>query len=352
MSTPEFTQPNNTLQTGSTYKNNIEAAIAAIGNGMPCRNLGVTYSGGTFTVTGANGTALSASNPAFVTFQSKANPGRLLTCSVEADQSFIDDAGASEIVGCLFGFSTGVAITVDVPFFIYAALADDGTTVSFALSRVPHHVVVPAVGLLGTPASAIADTQASMFFFDSVTVANYDGNPCVALGSVRARMSASDDWTIQTLATTDGIGQFQESTLFTVPLGQFGAVASTITLNNGGTAPVFTTTNAEYTISRDGTCIYEYYVDSDGGTDGAGAVTATMTTPYIAEGTNSFVHLAQMRYAAGTTLIAQGSLLTTSNGVTWRITGSTKAGAVQWSAFTAGDRRIFGAATYKVDIGI
>lgn len=280
MSTPIYLQPNFSLgQTGSTYKNNIEAAIAA--SAQPWHNLGCSYSGGTFTIHGMDGTALAAANPAFVRFQSKATPGYNIVVSIEANQNFIDDAGASEIIGNLFGFTTSVAITVDVPFFIYACLADDGTTVTFGLSRIPNLTVAPVTASLGTPASAVADVQYGIFLFDSVTVADYDGNPVVCIGSIRMRMSASDDWTVQTLTTSDGIGQFQEHTNFTVMLGQFGAASGNWMMANGGTAPVWSTySNYTYKLSRNGICSFAFSMTGDGGTDGAGAVAALVITPF------------------------------------------------------------------------
>lgn len=197
-------------------------------------NLGVSYSAGTFTVRGADAD-LSATNPASVTFQSKSTPGELVTVQVTANQDFIDDAGASEIIGNLFGLTTSIAYDEDMPFFIYAVINDDEDAVAFGISRSPIMQTSSGSAAIGTPAAANADGQGSIFLFNSVTVTEYDNNPVVLLGSIRMQMSASDDWTVQTLTKFDGIGQFQLQRIFTGVEGQFGADASSFFSDSAGT---------------------------------------------------------------------------------------------------------------------
>ena len=115
-------------------------------------NLGIAYSSGTFTVLSNDGTNLSASNPAYVTMPNASTPGLLTTYTITANQSFEDDAGTSDIIDNLFGFTTSVAITDDVPFFLYAS--SDGTDVTFGISRVPNLKVAPGASNIGTPSSA------------------------------------------------------------------------------------------------------------------------------------------------------------------------------------------------------
>ena len=63
------------------------------------------------------------------------------------------------------------------------------------------------------------------------------------------QMSASDDWTVQAISNGDltgpdeGIGKYFVGHPFSVPTGQFGADSGTLTIPNGGTAPVFTSLN-------------------------------------------------------------------------------------------------------------
>lgn len=247
-------------------------------------NLSIAYNAGTgvFSVQGYDGTALSSSNPGIVWTQDSATPGRLRKYTITANQSFIDDNGASQIIGNLFGATTGVAITDDIPFFLYLATNDAQDTGIFGISRVPHMQVAPAVGFIGTPASAVADTQASLFLFSSVTVADYDANPVTCVGCFRMRMSALDDWTVQTLTTQEGIGKFYDGEVWTFPRGQFGAAAGKWFADNGGTAP---NQNAPagyaYSIQKDGSC--RIYIAIPGiTTAGVGAVNLKLTLPFQA----------------------------------------------------------------------
>lgn len=243
--------------------------------------LGIGLAAGTFSIQGANGIALSIPNPGYLTIPSKTTPGKQLVFQLTSNQSFIDDSGASTIIGNLFGLPTGVAYAQDIPFYIYAVLDDAETTPVFACSRIPNRTTSPAAANIGCPGTPTANTQGSMFIFSSVTIANYEQNPCVCLGSFRMRMSALDDWTVQTLSNSDGIGLFNESTIFNVPLGTFGAASGTFLKDNAGTAPIFTTNSFTYVIDRAGRALCSYYMAGDGGGDGAGAVITGMETPFI-----------------------------------------------------------------------
>jgi hypothetical protein len=296
-------------------------------------NLGINYNAGTFTVKGATAD-LSGSNIAYITFQSDTTPGQSVTIGVTANQDFIDDAGASEIVGNLFGFTSGVAITVDVPFFIYAVINDAENAVSFMLSREPGRKLSPASANIGTPASAVADVQSAFFAFNSVTVADYDTNPCVLVGSIRMRMSASNDWTVQALNNKfDGIGNFQAGNTFSMPLGQMGATTSAITVN-AGTPPVFTTTNTTYRISPEGIVLYSVYLFGDGGTDGSGATNAQIVAPYLLPTTAP--PLGSAIIATPAIAASVGIALCSSQSIVFYV------GAVlqTWGLFTNGTRQI------------
>lgn len=206
---------------------------------VACYNIAFSYNGGTgtFTVHSADGTAFSASNPGYVTFQDKNNISNCITVAVTANQDFIDDVGASEIINNLFGLTTGIAAASAIPFFLYAVVNDAYTAVSFMISRFPAANTSPVNTNIGTPASAIADNQGSFFALESITVTDYDSNPCVPVGCFRMTMSASDDWTVTTLNTNDGVGKFHVGRQFSGNRGQFGAATSKFFKNNGGTAP-------------------------------------------------------------------------------------------------------------------
>lgn len=259
-------------------------AGAAFGPVVSCQNLGVTYSSSTFSVTAADGTALSASNPGYVTLASKSAPGTLVTIPVTANQGFIDDTGSSEIVGNLFGLTTSIAHANAIPFAIYAVSNDNENAISFMCSRTWGYST--SAGLIGTPASAAASTQQSMFAFESITTADYNLNPCLQIGSFRMTMSSSDDWTVQALNNGDGIGNFQSGVTFETSVNQFGAAANSLFIANGGTAPIFNTQSLYYQVFRTGEVHLNLIVLTPS-TTGVGAVTSAVALPYVPEFTSN-----------------------------------------------------------------
>ena len=258
-------------------------------DGPRWENLGISLDTGTFSICQANGSALSANDAGYVTIPSKAAPGRQIVYRITANQTFIDDSGASTIIGNLFGLTTGIAYAQDLPFYIYAVSNDAATAVSFMISRVPHRTIAPVSANIGKTGSAVADTQGSFFAFDNPTVTDYDGNPCVCIGAIRMRMSASDDWTVQALSDgtsssganlqADGIGCFHEGTKFQVATGQFGAASGSFFTDNGGTAPAWTSQSLSYQIDVTGKV--RYAMSGVTSSAGAGAVTATLVTPFV-----------------------------------------------------------------------
>lgn len=307
------------------------------------RNIGISYSAGTFTVHGYDGTALSASNPAQIVMADDANPGLLKMYEVTANQSFEDAAGTSDIIGNRLGFDTAAAITVDVPVYLYAA--SDGTSVTFGLSRVPNLTVAPATANLGSPASATADVQASLFLLEDVTLANYETKPVALIASFRMQMSATFDWTVQPLDSIDGVGRYNESRIFTVPVTQFGANTGTYCIPNGGTAAAWTTNDYFYTLSANGRCELKMYLNGDPGTDGSGAVSARFTTPFIFQGTRQQF---PVRWKVGAGVYQTGMTAMAAGSNFFAFTGLSTGAEVTWAAFVNGDRRFEVYGTYTV----
>lgn len=218
-------------------------------------NIGIAYNGGTgvFTVQGGDGNALSSTNPGYINIQSKTTPGKQVKLAVTANQTFIDDVGSSEIIGNLFGLVTGRAATNTIPFFIYAVLNDAESAIAFMISRYPNTRISPVAAKIGKSGSAVADSQGSFFSLANVTVADYESNPCVCIGSFRMTMSASDDWTVTTLDFQDGVGCFQEDRAFTWGTGLWGNASGKYWVNDNGTtiiSPIFTTNNIGYYVDR------------------------------------------------------------------------------------------------------
>lgn len=245
-------------------------------------NIGCSYSAGTFKILGANGSDFSATNYGSVVVP-HSTAGRNLVLKATTTASFIDDAGASEIVGEEFGVTTGIAWGNARPFFIYAVNTSDADAgLYFALSPNPAATSTPSsannLGKRGTPASTPSD--GNFFFLTTSAVNTFTSKPCVCIGSINMTMSSSDDWTVATLTNAVGIGRFQEGVHFTFPLAQMGAATGTYFATNGGTAPLFTTNRYTYTIDSSGWVRCNVMLDGDPGTDGAGAVSSSLMLPY------------------------------------------------------------------------
>ena len=220
-----------------------------VSNNTGWSNIGWSYSSGTLTVHGSNGAALSTSNLAYVTMNSKSSPGTLVRYSITANQTLNDDAHASsELASSTFGTTAGVAWATDMPFFIYAVSNDDEDTITFMISRFSCASVSPsAIRKSGTPAV----TESSFFSFEDITVGDYNLNPCMCLGAFRMQKSASDDWTVQALNTRDGPGNYLECKSFVMPAGQNGAATGSY-FSNVTTAPIFTNQGVTYWIKKSG----------------------------------------------------------------------------------------------------
>lgn len=155
-------------------------------------NLGISLSSGTFSVTGADGTALSASNPGWVVVPSAVNPGQLVAHMVTADQSFDDSSagGGSNIVDNLFGLTSGDNWGAnDIPFFIYAVAQSDDSSVQFMISRNPGKQSSPVAAKIGDTAAAGTSAQSQFFALGSITEANFAVQPCVPIGCFRMRFT-------------------------------------------------------------------------------------------------------------------------------------------------------------------
>jgi len=172
-----------------------------------------------------------------------------------------DAGGTGDMNLNTFGTTTLIAWSDQLPLFFYAILNDAETAVTFALSRIPHLTVSPAVAKMAKQGSAVATTQGSMFIMDSsVAVGDYDSNPCVCLGSVIATKDAADAWTLSLSNDYVGLDRFADNFLWVFPRNQMGAdptANSCLSSSNGAdTVPSFPSNGRTYTISRNGTCIF------------------------------------------------------------------------------------------------
>ena len=223
-------------------------------------NLGMSYSSPTYTVHGSDGTALSATNPAWVVMPSNQTFGEKILFAVTSNYSFDDDSGTSDLTGNLWGTTTAVAWNQDIPFTFYWVINDAGTAITPMIARNPVAVAAPAT--IGKPSSAIADAEPDFWAIDDgITVGDYDGNPCVATGVFRMRKNdaANDDWTVQALDAGDGFGRTAFARKFIFAINQNGATARYQSSSNGGdTLPTFNSDGYGYMFTSDG-FVYIYY---------------------------------------------------------------------------------------------
>jgi hypothetical protein len=270
-----------TVDSNAFVSINDDLLNAPVGTTM---NLGINYTSPVFKVTSADGTALSATNPAYLVVPSATSPGYKVVLTMTADISFIDDAGASEIAGNTFGTTTLVAWNEDMPFYLMAIPNSTNTAVTIGITRTPQRLQTTGQNLAKS-GSAIANGQGSFFMIDSsITVANFNSSPCVPIGAFRMRKTtaATNDWTVQSLSNSDGIGRFHESTYFVMPTGQNGATSNIFSSSVGGnTIPTFNQTGKVYRVHKNGWCHYAWDADfTTAGGVGAGNLRAHLPFQY------------------------------------------------------------------------
>jgi len=318
-------------------------------------NLGISLSSGVITLSGYDGTALSSTNKAYVVMKDVSSPGLLKSYDLTANFTHNDDAHASSSwTGNTLGLQSGVAYSSDLPLFLYLGAHNNGTTLKPFWSRSPGLSILPASGSIGYPSSAVATTQKSVWCWEDITAGDYDGNPCIMIASGTGQMSSSDDYALSAFDNSGGIGKFQEDKWFTFPVAVFGAAASTHILSNGGTAPVFATKEYFYKISTDADVYIVLNLGSDGGTDGAGAVTTLLTLPYIVNQQGS----AFTKFTGPVGVRSQGGAATNQYVMFQKETANNYCtlqempipSGMQNGDFSSGDRHIVGNLTYKISL--
>lgn len=286
--------------TGTTKKWELDSATGdvilsprTLGTAINCE---VNYSAGTITISGRGGAALSATNPCHVGIRSNSN-GVVATATFTANVTTTDGA-ASDTDGNIFGI-TDANWANAMPMFI--GVIYDGTTPYFTISRKPLVVSGGAAGALCQEGDTDCDgTDDVMLLTTGLTLASWVNLPVTQVAWISATYAtAGGAWTFAESAYT-GFNQLYETRRWTMPLAQQGAAAGTYFQDNGGTAPVFTTNNYAYQIDRRGVCRVYIRLDSDGGTDGAGAVDARIALPYSFDGfTNEFAGMFQTTSIGG-----------------------------------------------------
>lgn len=316
-------------------------------------NLGLKLNAGELKIVSANGTSLSDYNVGWVVMASQVTDGEIVRIRVTDDTHlFVDDSGASDIVGEEFGRTTGVAWGDTFPFIIYAVNADDTeTNLRFAHSPNPTAYISPAtanIGYHGNPGATPSDEN---FFFWTASdpTTTHDAVPCLAIGTFAAIMSASDDWTVSTLSEIDGISKFNyKHREFEMSSGQMGAASGKFFKNNGGTAPAFAASSyRRFKLYEDGQC--DFFFAFQSGTTGSGAVNAQIASPYkcyTATGTVEARYEGSGRVSnnGGYTGLASFSIV---EGTTTVNIVDDAGASVQYDDFGAVDNNVFGTIRFQ-----
>lgn len=270
-----------------------------------------SYSAGTFSVVGADGNALSASNKLKAVI--KKSTGAPLVVTFTSSPSFQDDAHASDsdFVGTgtmSWGTTAAVAWGNDMPFLLGICTADDsGTTPVMVIARGPVATTGAStnIGYHDNAPSSASQNNVFALTASNITV-SHANRPITWIGSFRMTKSASDDWTVTALDYGDGINNFYNfgTREFDMPTGQNGAASGKYGKNNGGTFPTFTAVNVwKYRINVNGDLFFEIRLrNTSGGTLGAGAVDTIVVCPLIPKAADS------TRFYRGQALLQGASL--------------------------------------------
>lgn len=248
----------------------------------PIYNLGMTASGSTFSVTSADGTALSGSNKGYVTVPAK-TVGQSITIEVTSDVTFTYGSSGT-VTGQRWGLSTGVNWGNAMPFSLYAAINDNEDDVAFFIGRSPCKRQLPSASSIGQSGSIVNTGQENVFALGSITVADYASNPCVWLGSFDMTfVGASDYWNVGNLYGM-GVWSNQERSMAS---GQIGAVSGGYVIDTGGTEPTFSQNNPDYYLRRDGYVELSYRMYNVNNTP-AGTNDVNFVLPVRAAGVRQF----------------------------------------------------------------
>lgn len=326
------------------------APIGTVVNGR------MNLSSGTFSIVGADGNALSASNKMKAVIRDSV--GKPITVTFTTGPSFQDDAHAvdTDFVGTgtmSWGTTASTAWSPAMPFLLGICSADDsGTTPIMVLGRGPVLTTGASSNIGYWDNAPSVASQNNVFALTATNVtATHANRPITWVGSFRMVKSAADDWTVQAFDSGDGIGNFYNfgRRKFTMAQGQNGAAASRFMLANGGTTPQWTTMFYEYSISMDtGFCTVGIRFDGDGGTDGAGSVTALVALPCL-NPTTSFCYSgnAYVKWAATNEQdIDFNPQTNATNANISRNTSATVRVLMQNADFSAGARTLEASATY------
>lgn len=250
------------------------------GNNCWFWNLSFTHSAGTLTIAGGDGTALSASNPAYLVMPSNASTGRLVQHKITSNQTLT----VSDMTGNIGNMTASTAYSTSFPLWIgFMADSSDANLVG-VVTWAPNCRTSPSTSTnIGDPSSATADKTYSVFSFDDITESNYTSKEVGLIGSLTATKDSSDIYTLDSLNNGfDGVGKWNDNRYFSFAGGLFGNDTNAFFYANGGTPPIWSNSVARYAVQRDGRANYSFYSNTANTSTGSGAVDAILGLPYEA----------------------------------------------------------------------
>ena len=294
---------------GSTKKWELDSATGdviisprTIGTAINCE---INYASGTITISGRGGAALSATNPCHVGIRSNSN-GVVVTATFTANVTTTDGA-TSDTDSNLFGVTDANWANAMPMFF---GVIYDGTTPYFGFSRKP--LVVSGAAATDVCQEGDTDCDGENDFFimtTGLTLSAWVNLPITQVAFLSATYATTGGaWTFAESAYT-GFNKLYESLVWTFPQAQYGAAASTHMTANGGTAPVWTTDQYTYEINSRALVTLNMYFTGDGGTDGIGAVNATVAMPFTRPAGSVDQARNWCGYTDGATTITSGHML-------------------------------------------
>lgn len=253
-------------------------------------NCRLSLSAGVLTLQNTGGNNLSVTDPAIFKWRDNTT-SRWQQAIFTASPTFQDSAsGNSGFVGTgtfSWGTTAAVAWANDMPLLI--GVCSNGTTPIIVMARLPVPTMGVAANIGYKDVAPATPSQNNVVAWTATNITVSHANmPIQWFASIRIRKTAADDWTFQSLDSSDGIMTFQNfgQRNFIFPPSQNGAATGKFFKDNGGTAPVFTNNNTLYSVNMDGKVRYKFRHGEDPGVDGAGAVALQLATPYAVADTN------------------------------------------------------------------
>lgn len=265
-------------------------------------NCKLDYTGSTLSILGADGNALSASNPCIVQLSAATR----LTFTSPVSSTF---GAASDTDGNSFGMTSSVAWATDYPLYGFAC---NGTVPYFAFGRIGNSTTTGAAAAdMCQEGDTDCDAQIDKFIMTSgLTLANEVNKVCKRVFSFRAQKTATtDQWTVTTLVEgQDGFGTSQKGIWFNMPAGQNGSANTKYFQDNGGTAPGgWATQEHVWTLDADTGYMwgsFRFMTNDPNGVGGAG-VELRLSTPFTTQSVPAslFYGTAFAKIGGGVTLV-------------------------------------------------